>query len=499
MVRIPLAMFALLAFGVTGVTAQEKVFFGNLHGHSSYSDGLGLPGEAYDHAKGAKLDFFALTEHNHALAVGADHIGIGLDHTLYNGPGPNALIAIAKAKTVNGSFIALYGQEFSTISTGNHLNVLDVGEVITSESGRFDKLLEFLSTRKDSDGKPCILMMNHPSNTLDILPKEYGRDDFNGVQDFVKKMGAETRLIQIINGPGLTPGDGIPFAKPDEQAFLKFLNMGFRVAPTADQDNHQKNWGSATSARTAIIAPELTKKALLDAIRQRHVYATEDANLRIVMKVNGKLCGEILPVLPATTRLDITYDISDDDEPNAEYVIKVFGDSVGGNPAALVGSFPATKDSTGKVKGKIEDIVFSGLPQYYFFKVTQTDEDGSEDDAWTAPVWFQNDPLAIVATSNEDEGVATPGNDADEPDEHRPGGRLEALEQLSPLDRLPRRQGDQAREPRQRHRRPSREAPPPRLPEARHALSLGKSGGRSGGTSSTIQPSTRSRPDRAPS
>ena len=38
---------------------QEKVFFGNLHSHTSFSDGSGLPREAYLHARDlARLDFF---------------------------------------------------------------------------------------------------------------------------------------------------------------------------------------------------------------------------------------------------------------------------------------------------------------------------------------------------------------------------------------------------------------------------------------------------------
>jgi len=45
--------------------AADKVFFGNLHSHTSYSDGSGTPSEAYAHARDvAKLDFMAITEHN---------------------------------------------------------------------------------------------------------------------------------------------------------------------------------------------------------------------------------------------------------------------------------------------------------------------------------------------------------------------------------------------------------------------------------------------------
>src|SRR5262245_13012981 len=94
-----------LSSGAGSATAQDKVFFGNLHSHTSYSDGLGMPGEAYDHARNAGLDFMALTEHNHPEAVGDDHIGIALNHDLYNGTGANSLISIAKAKTVDGQFV----------------------------------------------------------------------------------------------------------------------------------------------------------------------------------------------------------------------------------------------------------------------------------------------------------------------------------------------------------------------------------------------------------
>jgi len=74
--------FLLLLGESGGASAQElQVFFGNLHSHTSYSDGTGTPEEAYRHARDvARLDFLAITEHNH------DQAGrIANDHSLYNG------------------------------------------------------------------------------------------------------------------------------------------------------------------------------------------------------------------------------------------------------------------------------------------------------------------------------------------------------------------------------------------------------------------------------
>lgn len=395
--------------GIAIASSQsDQVFFGNLHSHTSYSDGSGTPEEAYEHARdaqNAKLDFMALTEHNHAEALGSDGRGIATDPALYKGSGSDSLISTARRMTENGRFVALYGQEFSTISSGNHVNVFEIGEVIGVQKGRFDLLLDFLATNKDSAGQPAIIMLNHPKNTLEVEAKEYGRDDFGTADNWVKRMGAQARLIQIINGPGQAAGDNHDPARPDEDAFFKYLNMGFKVAPTADQDNHEKNWGSATPARTAIVAPSLTKANVLDALRRRHVYATEDKNLKVVIKVNGRLCGDVISPVP-TGELSIEYQITDADEPNAEYAIQVFRDAVGGPTAQMVMS---VSTEPGGGSGVIEDIAISNSPQYIFFKVVQFNENGNEEYAWTAPVWFQNQPDAVIVTPGPGFNPGGPG------------------------------------------------------------------------------------------
>src|SRR5437867_4478373 len=51
----------------SGLQAAEslKVFYGLLHAHTFFSDGQGTPEEAFQAAKAAGLDFFAVTPHNH--------------------------------------------------------------------------------------------------------------------------------------------------------------------------------------------------------------------------------------------------------------------------------------------------------------------------------------------------------------------------------------------------------------------------------------------------
>lgn len=380
-----LILFAF--FGSQFAFAQERAFFGNLHSHTSYSDGSGTPREAFQYARNtAGIHFLALTEHNHSEAAGNDGISISTNNALYKGADANSLISAARSLSQDGQFIALYGQEFSTISSGNHVNVFDIGEVINVQKGRFDLLLDFLRTNRDSSNQPAVVMLNHPEESLTVLSKEYGLDDFGGnINNWMTRMGTHARLIQLINGPGMSGNTNANPARPKEEAYLKFLNLGYKLAPTADQDNHKTNWGNATTARTGAIMTTLTKANLIGALRSRHVYATEDPNLSIIMRVNNRLCGDVISPMPAAGELSIRYEITDADEPDAEYEIQVWRDAVGGSLARMVSSVRVDGGS-----GTVEDVAFSGEAQFFFFKIIQRNESGDEDRVWTAPVWFEN-------------------------------------------------------------------------------------------------------------
>jgi len=57
---------------------------------------------------------------------------------------------------------------------------------------------------------------------------------------------------------------------------------------------------------------------LMDALRARHVYATEDRNLEVVFRVNGHLMGDIIDLLPSVdSELDIQFTLRDPDETDA--------------------------------------------------------------------------------------------------------------------------------------------------------------------------------------
>jgi hypothetical protein len=77
---------------------------------------------------------------------------------------------------------------------------------------------------------------------------------------------------------------------------------------------------------------------------------------------------------------------------------------IGGQIAEMVSSVTVPPGN-----GVIEDVAFSGEPQYYFFKIIQFSESGAEDRVWTAPVWFQGggEPPDPIPDPSPNETVAS--------------------------------------------------------------------------------------------
>jgi hypothetical protein len=406
-------MFVLLIAFTTPVVAQDnlKVYFGNLHSHTSYSDGSGTPANAYQHARDiGHLDFMAITEHNHAAAESGagdrrDGILIATSPELYNGSGTDSLISAATASTKNGEFVALYGQEFSTISSGNHVNIFDIPNVIGVPNGRFDLLLNtYLPANLDSTGQLAIVQLNHPAD-FDDESIEYGADDFSSRAQWASTIGKYARLIEVLNGPGTKDETGLR-AHAMETDYTWYLNTGLKLAPTGDQDNHYLTWGDLSDARTAVICESLTKPKLLAALRARHVYATEDKNLRLIFRINDHLMGDVVSPPALNSALKVEFTLQDDDEPDGRYEITVFSDRPGGALPKVIDVLEWNGNTTPGQVGTIEDIRFEGPGQYLFFRVTQLAEDGPSDRAWTAPLWFESTPTVVNFAPISTSGVS---------------------------------------------------------------------------------------------
>lgn len=397
--NIQRTVFALI-LAVSAVTygAEPQVFFGLLHGHTSFSDGSGDPDEAFEMAREAGLDFMAITEHNHRQAAGDD--GVFLTPELYG-----QLIQSAKEHTVTDKFVAIWGQEFSTISSGNHVNIFFADRICDVGNGDFKKLYE--EWLPDHAEVPFI-QFNHPNVSKDQNPNtkkkernnDYGIDDYD--QDFaqlVQAAGGRTALIELIIGPAFSEATDKPHHNGSHERDYRFyLNQGFRLAPSVGQDNHNKTWGKATHARMGVWAEKLTAAALIDAIRDRRCYASEDENLTLSFTVDGQWMGSVIGPNPSGNA-QIVVKLQDEDEPDATYRVKLFyDDAIGGDEAKVIEDQSL---SAGELEATfVHSPVVGG---YYFVKVTQ-DGDDHRDDAWSAPVWIGAVEFAAeLAAANTDD------------------------------------------------------------------------------------------------
>ena len=390
----------------------QDVRFGNLHAHTSYSDGSGTPAEAYRMACDAQLDFFAITEHNHDKGDGKgdrrDGRLIAAQPELYAGRS-SSLVETAHRLNRPGRCVTLYGQEFSTISSGNHMNIFDVPKVIDAPNGKFDALLSWLNVNRDSSGQQPLAQFNHPATGSE--DKDYGRDDFGGGNDadWIQAMAPQVSLIEILNAPALKPGTG-QRTHDHQSLYFRYLNLGFHLAPSVGQDNHYKNWGTSTDARVAAITADFTRSGIIDALKRRHAYATEDKNLRIIFRIGQALQGDIVAPPPLGSELAMSLQLHDDDEPDARYKIDVFKDQPGGTQAARpVESYRFSGNQATPVN--LEGIRFENAGEFVLLRITQySDEDDDhveEDRAWTAPIWFEDHALHTPSSGQPELRIAS--------------------------------------------------------------------------------------------
>lgn len=394
---VPLS-FAVLALvpPASPLQAQDdlQVFYGLLHAHTSFSDGSGTPAEAFAMARDAGLDFFALTEHNHRQADGGD--GVFLTTPLYE-----ELKRSADDATVDGDFVAIYGQEVSTISKGNHVNVFNASTLVDVPNGDFRDLYDrYLPAHPEV----TLVQLNHPDVEADLSPQtsnsrrnnDYGIDDYD--QSFPALLEASGRwvaLIELIIGPAFGAATDAPHHDGRHEAdYLFYLNQGFRLAPSAGQDNHRRNWGRSTHARLGVWAPELTRGAVFAALADRRTFASEDDDLRVRLQVGGVWMGDTVALASGTPAL-VELDVADPDEADAQYTASLFYDeAIGGAEARIVDVATFTGDA---------QVTFEHSPAfggYYFVRLAQrSTAELDVDEAWTAPIW-----VTELAPDHDDPG-----------------------------------------------------------------------------------------------
>lgn len=125
--------------------------------------------------------------------------------------------------------MALYGQEISTISSGNHINIFDVDSVVTVANGEVKALLDWMALHPSSGGGHAVLQFNHPRGGVGE-PKDYGRDEYDLEREWVEALDPHVELIEVLNAPALKDGMGFR-SHHYEREYFGYLNLGFHISP----------------------------------------------------------------------------------------------------------------------------------------------------------------------------------------------------------------------------------------------------------------------------
>jgi len=309
------------AIGVT-VSNPLKVYFSDLHSHTGYSDGTLVPVAAHDYAlKTAKLDVYALTDH---LEQVTDTEWLDMRRTAWQA-------------CRDGRFVVLPGLEW-TKKVG-HINIYD------PKTRHWPADIEGFYKAAAQAGVVC--KFNHP-----------GRGDkvFGGLA--YSETGDKALQLMEVRRP------------EEEQAYIRALNHGWHIAPDGSDDTHNPNWGSSF-AWSGILAPGLSARNILDALKNRRCYSTLDRNCVLSFTVNGAPMGEIIDT-PAKD-VSVRVAVSDPDDDDLIAKIELFEDG------RIVRTDEPNSDSR---RWRIRIAPAPGA-HYYFVKVTQKDGNA----LWSAPVW----------------------------------------------------------------------------------------------------------------
>ncbi len=283
----------------------NNYYFGTLHSHSDYSDGNAdnpgfTPAQDYAYAKNSLcMDYLGISEHNHFSSPNQPGNQINSYH--------QGSVQANNFTTTNSNFLAMYGMEWGVISGGGHVIVYGDGmdNLFGWESGsgtwgtasNYDVFVP-KSVYSGSTGLFKTVNDNIATNTFATLAHP-NLTDFNNIAGVPYDASADSPIVGAAVETGPAFSTNTTYTNPGlSLSYLYYyqllLSRGFHLGPTVDHDNHNTTFGRTTTSRTAIVAPLLTKTAIVSAMRNMNFYATQDCDTKVDFTINTKIIGSTI-------------------------------------------------------------------------------------------------------------------------------------------------------------------------------------------------------------
>ncbi len=375
--------------------AQYQLYYGQLHSHTTYSDGSGSLASALEYIKNlpesANVDFVAFTDHsNYFDASGAANPENSLyDMSLATPDSQTKWNSykgeVAAFNASQSDVVAIAGFEMTWSGGPGHMNTFNSEGIVSRNNTVLNNktndagMKAYYALLSQPEGAETLNQFNHPGSTFGTFA------DF-AYWDAV--IDTRIQLVEVGNGEGQVGAGGY---FPSYEYYTMALDKGWHVAPTNNQDNHKGKWGNANDARDVVLTDDFSEEGIYQAISEKRVYATEDKNLEIYYTLNGLQLGSSLAEKPENININVV--VNDPDAADSISKVEVI---VNSGKVAYTWNDPAVL-----AKGELTCTI---APDYSYYYIRVTEGDG--DLAVTAPVWV-GEPLKLGISSVEC-GTSTP-------------------------------------------------------------------------------------------
>ena len=379
---------------VTTTIPQTNHYFGNLHSHSSHSDGnqddkTKTPYDDYEFAQNALcMDFLGISEHNHYSAN--NNPGMTLAE-YYQGITDATNYTIA-----NPNFLALYGMEWGTLTNGGHVLVYGIDSLIGWEIINGNPNYDIYIPKNDFTSSTGLFSKINSFNSLNAF-SSLAHPSFNDYQKLTTtpyNASVDSALVGVAIESGPAFSTNASYNEPgSNMEFLYYyqilLSKGYRVGPMIDHDNHNMTFGRTANSRTAVIANSISKTDFIHAMRNMRFYATQDCNTKANIKIFGQEMGsemshQFAPAINITTENSVS---------SAAPIIRLmYGVSGSGIAPVEIASI------NGSNMNYTDNTLQPNKTAYYYADISY----GSKRTI-TAPIWYTRlaDPLTVENIVNK--------------------------------------------------------------------------------------------------
>jgi len=260
-----------------------KIFWGEIHTHTSFSDGKRTPEEQVAIAR-THLDFWAVADHAVVITAAQDAAGTKPELTMkrvrqywprtqrvmakHNEPGKFVtFLAYEVSTTKEGDFNIYYLEDYRPIYAGN--SMAEICEQIKNEKAIV--IPHHSAYKVGRRGIPWQVVQNELTPLVEIY-------SMHGSSESDEDLFPMTWQSM---GPRETGG-----------TVRRALDAGLKMGFIASSDDHKGYPGGYTLGLAAALAKDLTREDLWDAFTRRRTYAVTGDRIYLDFGINGSVMGQ---------------------------------------------------------------------------------------------------------------------------------------------------------------------------------------------------------------